>query len=94
MLPILNKLKKAFVIEEVEEIYGDIFGKLKMAQKERGQLQYASAYIYPTKLLNPVVNRSGKPFWLYMVLIKIIHMNIFLIKHLKRILILKKVFTI
>lgn len=62
MLPILNKLKKAFVIEEVEEIYGDIFGKLKMAQKERGQLQYASAYIYPTKLLNPVVNRSGKPF--------------------------------
>lgn len=62
MLPILRKIKDAYIIEEVEEIYGDIFGMPKMAQKERRKLQNASAYIYPTKLLNPIININNKPF--------------------------------
>lgn len=62
MLPVLKKIKKAYIIEEVEEIYGDIFGKPRMSQKERSRLQNASAYIYPTKLLNPIVNANNKPF--------------------------------
>lgn len=62
MLPILRKVKKAYIIEEVEEIYGDIWGRPRMAQKEKNKLQNASAYIYPTKLLNPIVNTNSKPF--------------------------------
>lgn len=62
MLPILRKIKKAYIIEEVEEIYGDIFGKPRMSQKEKSKLQNASAYIYPTKLLNSIVNIHNKPF--------------------------------
>ena len=62
MLPILKKIKKAFIIEEVEEIYGDIFNEPKTSKKEKKMLQCASAYIYPTKLLDNIVNKNNKPY--------------------------------
>ena len=61
ILPLL-RLKKAFIIEEVEEIYGYIFGKKKMANRELHALQNADAYIYPTALINKLVNIKNKPF--------------------------------
>lgn len=50
------------VIEECEEIYGDIFGKPRLAKKEWRVLQECYAYIYPTRLLNGIVNKKGAPF--------------------------------
>lgn len=61
----INKLFKLLgvrIIEECEEIYGDIFGNSKMAKEERRVLKDCYAYIYPTKLLNSVVNKKDAPF--------------------------------
>jgi len=57
----LKKRKKAYVIEEVEEIYGEIFQNKKLAEKEKRSLQIADAYIYPTMLLDRIVNSGKKP---------------------------------
>lgn len=61
ILDYLKKCKKADVIEEVEEIYGEIFQNKKLADKERRKLQNADAYIYPTMLLDAIVNKNRKP---------------------------------
>lgn len=59
---ILLKLKGVKVIVECEEIYGDIFNKKWMSALERNFLKKANVYIYPTKLLNKIVNKEGKPY--------------------------------
>lgn len=61
-IPRVLKKKGARLIEECEEIYGDIFGKPKLAERERKDLQGCYAYIYPTRLLNDVVNKEGAPY--------------------------------
>lgn len=61
ILDYLKKRKKAYVIEEVEEIYGEIFQNRKLAEKEKRKLQIADAYIYPTILLDSIVNKEKKP---------------------------------
>lgn len=61
ILDYLKKHKKAYVIEEVEEIYGEIFQNRKLAEKEKKKLQIADSYIYPTILLDTVVNKNQKP---------------------------------
>ena len=61
-LSILLRLKRANLINECEEIYGDIFGKKWLSKIERHILRYGNAYIYPTTLLNSIVNTEGKPF--------------------------------
>ena len=61
----INKLLSMMgvnIIEECEEIYGDIFGKPRLAERERKALQGCYAYIYPTRLLNEVVNKKGAPY--------------------------------
>lgn len=61
----INKLLSMMgvnIIEECEEIYGDIFGKPRLAERERKVLQGCYAYIYPTRLLNEVVNKKGAPY--------------------------------
>lgn len=62
MINFLKKLKQARIIEEVEEIYGDIYGKQGLARKERKLLRNVDAYIYPTILLNQEVNYYAKPY--------------------------------
>ncbi len=62
LIPFLKKLKKAYIIEEVEEIYGDIYGKRGMAEKERKILEKVDAYIYPTKMLNDTINKHYKDY--------------------------------
>lgn len=61
ILNYLKKYKKAYVIEEVEEIYGEIFQNRNLAEKEKKKLQIADAYIYPTMLLDDIVNKCKKP---------------------------------
>jgi len=59
---ILFMIKKVHLIEECEEIYGDIYGKKWMSYLERKLLIKADAYIYPTYLLNSIVNVKHKPY--------------------------------
>lgn len=61
-IPHLLKRKRAKVIEECEEIYGDIFGNPRLASRERKALEDCYAYIYPTKLVNKVVNVTNAPY--------------------------------
>ena len=61
-IPKLLKKKGAYLIEECEEIYGDIFGKPKLALKEKTVLKDCNAYIYPTRLLNSIVNKNNAPY--------------------------------
>lgn len=61
-IPKTIKKKQARLIEECEEIYGDIFGNPRLAESEREALQGCYAYIYPTRLLNQVVNKKGAPY--------------------------------
>ncbi|MBD5356734.1 MAG: glycosyltransferase family 4 protein [Bacteroides sp.] len=59
---LLLRLKGVCLINECEEIYGDIFGKKWLSKIERWILRYGNKYIYPTKLLNSVVNKKNKPY--------------------------------
>lgn len=59
---VLFMIKKVHLIEECEEIYGDIYGKKWMSYLEKKILTKADAYIYPTYLLNSIVNTKNKPF--------------------------------
>jgi len=62
MINFLKLFKNARIIEEVEEIYGDIYGKPRLSKKERHLLSKADAFIFPTILLNQVVNTKGKNY--------------------------------
>ena len=61
-LNVLFMFKKIHLIEECEEIYGDIFGKKWMSALEHNLLTKADSYIYPTELLNSIVNIKQKPY--------------------------------
>lgn len=55
-------LKGVHLIEECEEIYGDIYGKGWMSYMEHKLLSKADSYIYPTELLNSIVNTKHRPY--------------------------------
>ena len=57
----LKKIKKAYIIEEVEEIYGEIFENKRLVIKEKKELQLADAYMFPTILLDEFINKTNKP---------------------------------
>ena len=59
---LLFMLKGVHLIEECEEIYGDIYGKKWMSFLEHKLLTKADSYIYPTELLNSIVNKKHKPY--------------------------------
>ena len=54
--------KKARLILEVEEIYGDVSSDAKLKMKELKFFKSAEAFIFPTVLLNNLVNADNKPF--------------------------------
>ena len=57
----LKRVRKFKLILEVEEIYGDVLGKVKISQKEINYFKIADAYIFPTQLLDRKVNINNKP---------------------------------
>jgi glycosyltransferase involved in cell wall biosynthesis len=62
MIKLLKKLKKINLILEVEEIYADVIGNKKIRDKELEFFKLADAYVFPTELLNDLINKSGKPY--------------------------------
>lgn len=62
IINVLLYIKGIHLIEECEEIYGDIYGKKWMSFFEHKLLTNANSYIYPTELLNSIVNSKNKPY--------------------------------
>lgn len=59
----LHKIKRFDLILEVEEVYSDVIGDLEQKEKELRFLTSADGYIFPTKLLNELLNQtSQKPY--------------------------------
>ena len=61
VLNLFEKKKKKFVLE-MEEIYADVIGKKSLRDKEILVARKASAYIFPTKLLDIEINVEHRPF--------------------------------
>lgn len=57
-----KKIKKVNLVLEVEEIYGDVWGKGNLSRKEMRYFNLADKYIFPTELLNEKVNTENKPY--------------------------------
>ena len=58
---LLNKIRKKYTIE-VEEIYSDVVNKKTLRNKEINYLQKGAKYIFPTNLLNNILNVDNKPY--------------------------------
>ena len=57
-----HKMKKFYLILEVEEVYSDIIVDEAERKKEVDYLTQADAFIFPTELLNREVNSHDKPY--------------------------------
>lgn len=57
---LLNKNRKDFTLE-VEEIYADVIGQTKIKQREISATKLAESYIFPTRMLDNVINTEKKP---------------------------------
>ncbi len=62
LISLLKKLKKFYLILEVEEIYADVIGRTKIKNHEIEFFADADAYIFPTSLLNDLINKKNKPY--------------------------------
>ncbi len=62
LITLLRKLKKFHLILEVEEIYADVSGSAEERKKEMKLFPMADAYIFPSKLMNDLINTQGKPY--------------------------------
>jgi glycosyltransferase involved in cell wall biosynthesis len=64
MLPIrlAKQIKKFKLILETEEIYSDVIGDNKKRIKELKFFKLADKYIFPTSMLNDLVNTENKPY--------------------------------
>lgn len=56
----LKYCKKCKIIEEVEELYGDVYDSAKLKRKEIRTVSKADAFIIPTFKLDSVVNFNNK----------------------------------
>ncbi len=61
MIKLLRKLRKFKLILEVEEVYADVMGNPEIRQKELDFFPLADAYIFPTEMLDELVNTQRKP---------------------------------
>lgn len=60
---ILKKIKKIRIIGEIEEIYQDVYPQRKqIAKAEYKFIDICDKYLFPTILLNRLVNKKNKPF--------------------------------
>lgn len=65
LMGIITQLKSKLhfkLILEIEEIYGDVVHNKTIINKEMEFFSKADAYIFPTKLLNDLVNIDNKPY--------------------------------
>ncbi len=61
LVKLLKKLKGFRLIIEAEEVYGDVIGNTKTAEKEYNFFKIADSFIFPTELLSEKVNTEKKP---------------------------------
>lgn len=62
LVHLAHRIKRFHLILEVEEIYADVIGDTKLRNKEIEILQTADSYIFPTELLNRMLNVHNKPY--------------------------------
>lgn len=62
MLRFLKRLKKFYLILELEEIYADVAENEKTKKKELAFANIADAYCFPTETLNEIINKENKPY--------------------------------
>lgn len=60
-ISLARKIKKFYLILEIEEIYSDVTGDTWMRNRELQFFQSADAYLFPTQLLDSLVNIKRKP---------------------------------
>lgn len=58
---IAKKIKKFRLILELEEIYADVSGKARERERELRFVALADAYLFPSQLLDKLVNTEHKP---------------------------------
>lgn len=61
-LKAFKKILRCNLVLEVEEIYSDVSIKYKYRKSEISACAGADAYIFPTSMLNDIVNLNNKPF--------------------------------
>lgn len=61
LINLIHKLKRFHLVLEVEEIYADVIGNENLRKKEIKFLSSAESYIFPTKLLDSLINVKNKP---------------------------------
>ena len=60
-LKLLKRVLKCKLIIETEEIYNNVSGNENKAKKEMQMLLFADGYLFPSKLLDEIVNINKKP---------------------------------
>ena len=60
IIKFLNKIKHKFILE-MEEVYSDVIKAQYLRKREISAAKTASAFIFPTQLLDKVINVSNKP---------------------------------
>ena len=61
LFKLLKRLKKFFLILEVEEIYADVLYNQKLREMELQFIGLADAYVFPTVMLSKAINKERKP---------------------------------
>lgn len=61
IISFMKKLKKNSLILEVQEIYADVINNKKNRENEIQYIKNADAYIFPTEILNRILNQDIKP---------------------------------
>lgn len=59
---LIRKIKRVKVIYEFEEIYADVIKKESVRRNEIRIAQSMDSYLFPTVLLNELINTTNKPF--------------------------------
>lgn len=58
----LKKIKRVKLVLEVEEVYSDVNGNASGRKKELAYFDRADAFLFPSYLLNELVNTEKKPY--------------------------------
>ena len=61
VLSLVKKIKKCYIILEVEEIYSDVTGSAKLRKWESRAFALADGFVFPTNLLDEKINTDNKP---------------------------------
>jgi hypothetical protein len=62
LFKILKKVKKFHIILEMEEIYADVFQNKRIKKSELKFAKLADGYIFPTDIMNTLINKFDKPY--------------------------------